>query len=86
MTVPNNDRYAAELTGPYLRFNSLEGALLYARNVFPQLYVEGSTGFERTFWVRTDNEPTLIGHAWMTGRKKEVWHLRLKDILNLKGR
>ncbi len=79
----SKDRYAAELTGPYLRFNSFESARLYARNVFPDLYVEGSTGFERTLWVRSDDEPILVGHVWMTGRTKEVWHLRLKDILSL---
>lgn len=82
--MPNRDRYATELTGPYVRFNSFESAFLYARNVFPQLYVEGSTGPERTLWLKTDDEPLLVGHVWMTGRSKEVWHLRLKDILNIK--
>lgn len=75
------DRYASELTGPKLKFNSFESSLLYVRNIFPDVYAEGSTGFERTFWVKRNSEPELVAHVWMTGRTKEVWHLRVKDYL-----
>lgn len=71
------DRYKEILTGPYVRTNTLEAARLLVKNLFPEMYMEGSTGFERTFWIRENDEPKLIAHTWMTGRTKEVWHVRI---------
>jgi hypothetical protein len=70
------DRYAETLGGDLSRHETLEDAIARVKSVYPQAYAEGSTGFERTFWV--SGEEDIVAHAWMSGKGRGVWHLRLK--------
>lgn len=41
-----------------------EGALAHVRELWPTASAEGSTGPERTFFVKTEEGSGLVGHYW----------------------
>lgn len=44
------------------------------RRVWPVAYAEGSTGTERSWWVRTEGgEARLIGHSWQVRGSDAFW-------------
>lgn len=52
----------------------------YVREVWPTAYREGSTGSERSWWIRTDGqEAVLVAHSFpVRGRDDtEMWVRRL---------
>ncbi len=60
--------------GPRMRVSSIEEALARVRDAWPRVGMEGSTGFQRSFWV--DGE--LVAHCWeIRGREDDFW-LRIK--------
>lgn len=69
-----SDRFKDLLVGPYLKFNSFEAARLYVRNIYPDSVIE-KLDKEGTFSINGK----VVAHSWLTGRKKEVWHLRLRS-------
>jgi hypothetical protein len=65
--------------GPRKRVSSIEDALANVRKVWPSAWMEGSTGFQRSFWIRgADGLGALVGHCWeIRGRSDQFW-LRIK--------
>jgi hypothetical protein len=65
--------------GPRSRVSSIEEALTHVRKVWPSAWREGSTGFQRSFWVKdAGGEAVLVGHCWeIRGREDDFW-LRVK--------
>lgn len=53
-----------------------EDALVIVRKCYPFAYSEGSTGFQRSFWISTDKKPELVGHAWST----DGWFWRVRTF------
>jgi hypothetical protein len=64
--------------GPRQRIVSAELALRLVREVWPGAYAEGSTGPERSWWVKTDDEPLLVAHHWQIRRSPDFW-LRIRS-------
>lgn len=74
MSMKSRDRYPE--IGKKFRFKGmLEDVLLLVRETYPTAFKEGSTGYEYTFYIKTDNDPELIGHAW--SRDNENWWVRI---------
>lgn len=65
--------------GTKSRVSSIEEALFRVREHWPEAYLEGSTGYQRSFWVREGSgEAELVGHSWeIRGRDDDFW-LRIK--------
>lgn len=59
--------------GPRKRVSSLEDALARVREVWPCASMEGSTGFQRSFWV----EGELVGHCWEVRSRDDDFWLRV---------
>ena len=56
--------------GKRQRVASLDECLGLVRVAYPNAYMEGSTGVERSFWVRGN----LVAHAWpVRGKTEEMW-------------
>jgi hypothetical protein len=73
------DRYKklgkkTEITGP-------EEALLRAREYWPNVFQEGSTGPERTWWSRIGDETALVAHHWQDYRSGK-WYMRRAVDMN----
>lgn len=65
--------------GPRTRVATVEKALAAVRKVWPQAYLEGSTGFQRSFWVDLAGEAELVGHCWeIRGISGDFW-LRVRQ-------
>ncbi len=62
--------------GPRNRVSSTEEALARVREVWPLASMEGSTGFQRSFWI--DGE--LVGHCWEIRSREDDFWLRIKAI------
>ncbi len=45
--------------------DSEEAVLSLVRDHYPNAFQEGSTGPQRTWWIRQDKEIILIGHSWL---------------------
>ena len=80
----NKDRYP-EL-GPRQRANSFEDCLARVRAVYADVFVEGSTGAERTFWIRVGQDKQLVAHAWPVSRVPDSMWLRIFPVGQLAGR
>lgn len=72
----NRDIHGDEL-GERQRVSSYEAAADAVRSVWPRAYAEGSTGAERSWWVRDGSETTLVAHSW-PGRLRVGFWLRVK--------
>ena len=59
------DRYAEILGGKKKKMPSFDACVTAVRMLFPMAYAEGSTGYERTFWLVGN----LVAHAWPTNTK-----------------
>ena len=68
MKTTTSDRYAEILGGKKTRMSSFEACVTHVQALFPRAYAEGSTGYERTFWLGGE----LIGHAWPTNPRTTV--------------
>ena len=65
--------------GSKTRVGSIEQALEQVRRVWPNAGMEGSTGFQRSFWVPGPDGMTLVAHCWeMRGRDDQFW-LRIRS-------
>jgi hypothetical protein len=65
--------------GPRSRISSIEEALAHVRKVWRSAWIEGSTGFQRSFWVKgAGGDAVLVAHCWeIRGREDDFW-LRIK--------
>jgi hypothetical protein len=65
-------------------FRDFEAVLRKVRSVYPEAYAEGSTGPERSWWIRTDDGMILIGHSWpiRSSKPQNEQYLRLKTDLD----
>jgi hypothetical protein len=50
--------------GPKKRLASYEHAFAAVRAIWPGARSEGSTGFQRSFWIGPASDAELVGHAW----------------------
>lgn len=80
------DRYHS--LGAKRRVTDFDDALIKVREHFPKAYAEGSTGPERTFWVRQDPDnpfdapSDLVAHFWKTPVKvHNVYFVRIKGTV-----
>jgi hypothetical protein len=73
----NKDRY--QFLGAKTRVRSFDEALVAVRVVWPGAFVEGSTGAERTFFVRSGGDLGLVAHCWPVRGAEEAMHLRVLD-------
>ena len=64
------DRYPD--LGPKEDLSSFDSALERVREAWPEAWQEGSTGLERTWWVREGATTRCIAHHWET-RKGRVY-------------
>lgn len=55
-----------DIQNELVKCGTLEDALILVRRSYPKTYMEGSTGFQRSFWIRSDGASLLVGHAWTT--------------------
>ena len=72
------DRYSK--LGPKKPLDQPEDALQRVREFWPTAYQEGSTGPERTWWVRSDAGNMVVAHHWQTDRGN--WFIRIAKNLN----
>lgn len=64
--------------GQKTRVGSIEEALASVRKIWPGASMEGSTGYQRSFWVPGHDGMELVGHCWeLRGRDDQFW-LRTK--------
>lgn len=49
-----------------VKCGTLDDALVLVRRSYPEAYMEGSTGFQRSFWVTSNEGVKMVGHAWTT--------------------
>lgn len=62
--------------GARTRVSSMDEALARVRKRWPRATIEGSTGFQRSFWI----EGELVGHCWeVRGRENDFW-LRVRAL------
>lgn len=61
--------------GPRVRADSVEACLSRVRDAYPRARAEGSTGFERSYWV----DGLLVAHAWPVARQREAMWLRIRS-------
>lgn len=56
------------------RVGSIEDALTVVRTVWPRAWMEGSTGYQRSFWVSGSDGAELVGHCWeVRGKSGDLW-------------
>lgn len=70
------DRYSAQLGGIVVQTAAADVAALVMR-VWPGSWQEGSTGPERTWYVRDVGPERLIAHTWPADRSFSRWWIRL---------
>jgi hypothetical protein len=72
--IMNKDRYS--FLGPRTLVQDIEAALATVRMTWPNAYLEGSTGAERTFYVSVGNATGLVAHCWPRRFREEAMYLR----------
>ncbi|NTF17885.1 hypothetical protein G6L37_05680 [Agrobacterium rubi] len=56
------------------RVASIDEALEAVRVTWTGAYMEGSTGYQRSFWIHGPGEAVLVGHCWeVRGRDDSFW-------------
>lgn len=73
--------------GAKQRFEDFEAVVDAVRAVWATAYAEGSTGPERSWWVRDGSgAAVLVGHSWPVRGSHEIWlRLGLAAPLTLDG-
>jgi hypothetical protein len=73
------DRY--KKLGKKMEIDAPEQARLLVQEYWPNAFQEGSTGPERTWWVRAGGETMLVAHHWQEPRSGK-WFLRRAVDMN----
>ncbi len=70
--------------GPRRIYPDFAAVLHKVRAVYSKAYAEGSTGPQRSWWIRTESGTVLIGHSWpvYVNRPGGEQYLRLKTDLD----
>lgn len=70
----HKDRYPS--LGPKKLINSFDDLIIEVRKIWPSATIEGSIGYERSFWNGYNKD--LVAHAWAKNYKKNEYWLRIK--------
>jgi hypothetical protein len=66
--------------GPKTRVSSTEDALARVRQRWPAAFAEGSTGYQRSFWIHGDDrEAEFVGHCWEIRGREDAFWLRVRS-------
>ena len=77
--------------GPKTRHASMEACLAEVRKIWPNCYIEGSTGVQRSFWIPSKSnanwiewDGNFVAHAWPIRGSTEFWlRVRKNDTLDM---
>lgn len=70
------DRHPA-LSANRLRLFSHEDMLVMVRRRWPDAWMDGSTGFERTFLIRLADGDRIVAHGWSPARLRGQYWIRI---------
>jgi hypothetical protein len=68
----NGDKYPD--MGIKLKRFSLDDCLEEVKKKYPTAYMEGAAGLGRSFFIRSNPHPLLVGVCWSSGKPTKDWN------------